>query len=464
MTGRTGWYLSLAACWMMGDFSSAQLAKSANTTEIVHNNVTWRFAQPTTSGVFVTGDPWVLGPVSVVAISNDLNSAEFAPKPGQNGSEINPRGDGAQGYDSGARSYKPELNAALPNGKAASPENPLVLQPGQSLVSMVSWLYRDKDDREPGCPRWYATGTPRPALRSGAILTCLSEAPPAGAFRPSYCGDDKTARFRLGALRTDLLPNLSPVTPLPDLDQLEAEMSRTWFDDCPGWGGAVFHPSMNMPNYGREMGHILNETALMLMLDFGQLPGAPSKERLLINLVQFGIDLAGIADTGGDWCPDGGHGLARKWPILFAGLMLDDEHMKNVGQWETMFQEDATTFYVSQREVDITNSPKWSPDKRAPVAPYTKDDIGLPEWGIRHATEPNRDNRHWDATYRGINNAIFPGFILAARLMGQQKAWNHDPLFDYVDRVMALDGGGKGGTNSLTPFCKAMWQTYGKSQ
>ena len=48
-------------------------------------------------------------------------------------------------------------------------------------------------------------------------------------------------------------------------------------------------------------------------------------------------------------------------------------------------------------------------------------------------------------------------------LMGQQEAWNHDALFDYADRVMAKDGGGERGTNSLTPFCKAMWAAYGQA-
>lgn len=459
MAERTTRLLLLSGCGLL--VGAAAVPAPELRSSITHNEITWAFAAEVASGVFVTGDPWVIGPVSVIGISNTLHSPGYTPKPGQNGSMINPKGKGGEGYDSGAASYRAELNAGRPNGRELSPSNPLQLNAGESLVSMVSWLYRDKDDREPGCPRWYATGTPRPAVRSGAVLTCLADVPPTGSFRPAYCGDDKAVRFRFAALKADLLRTLPPVKPLPSLEQLEKRMSRTWFDEQPGWSGAVFHPSRNMPNYGRDMGHILNETALMLHLDFGQLPGKPLKDRLLINLVQFGIDLTGVADTGGSWPPDGGHALGRKWPILFAGVMLDDDHMKGVGQWQTMFQEDATTFYVSQREVDITNSPVWKPDRRTPTVPYAKDDIGLPEWGIRHATEPNRDNGHWDAIYRQINNGVFPGFVLAARLMGQQEAWNHEALFDYADRVMAKDGGGSRGTNSLTPFCKAMWEAYG---
>jgi hypothetical protein len=455
MMFRTLGYVIAAVLLVFGSYSLAE-------TKVTCNDITWTFSEDCKVGKFVNGEYWVIGPVKITAITNTLNSKDFTPKKGQNGSMINPDGKGLQGYDSGARSYREELNAALPNGKPVSTGNPLVLKPGQSLVSMVSWLYRTKDDREPGCPRWYATNTPRPAVRSGAVLTCLDKVPPEDSFRPPYCGNKKV-QYAKKDLKIDLLKKLKPVGKIPDIDRLEKAMSRTWFDHVPNWSGAVFHPSDNMPNYGREMGHIIINTALLLHVDFDQLPGKPKKDKLLVNFVQFGIDLLAIADNGGSWKSDGGHGMGRKWPILFAGVMLGDEHMQNIGKRDILFQEDGQTFYVSQKEVDITNGPKWKPDRRSPVEPYTKKDIGTPEWGIRHRAEPNRDNRHWKATYRAINNSIIPGLVLAARIMGQKKAWNHDALFDYADRVMKIDGGqndGKPGTNSLPPFPAAMWKAY----
>ncbi len=432
-------------------------------TRLTHNGVTWTFAGEHETGRFVNGEYWIVGPVEIVNITNDRNDPSFTPKRGQNGSMVNPDGGPHQGYDSGLASYRESLNAALPDGKPVSADNPLLLRPNETLISMVSWLYRSADDREPGCPPVSSTpGAPRPATRSAALLTCLDAPPAAGSFRPPYCGSDKTVRFNQADLRLRRLKKLAPVQPMPDVRRIEQAMSRTWVDHVHEWAGAFLHPSEHMPNYGRDMGHIMIQAALLVHVDFDQLPGKPGKERLLVNLVQYGIDLAGIADAGGGWPENGGHGMGRKWPILFAGLMLDDEHMKGVGQWDTAFQEDEQTFYVSQREVDITHSDAWKPDRRAPTLPYEAEHIGMPEWGIRHTRVPEADNRHWAATYRDINNSVLPGFVLAALLMDQKAAWSHDALFDYADRVMArIDEDTAARVSNLPPpFVTAMWKAY----
>lgn len=431
-------------------------------TSVTQNGITWTFARDHQTGTFCNGEHWVKGPVTVVGISNTLHAAGFTPKPGQDGSMVNPGATARQGYDCTLSSYDASLNAGLPGGKPVATDNPLVLQPNQTLISMVSWLYRSADDKEPGCPGFNGgTKAPRPVTRAAAVLTCLSEAPPEGSFRPPYCGADKTIKFNKQKLRIELLKNLPPVARTPDVASVEKAMSRVWIDHVHEWMGAMVHPSEHMPNYGRDMTHAMNNAALVLHLDFNALPDKPGKERILINLVQYGIDLAGIADNGGGWPANGGHSMGRKWPILFAGLMLDDAHMKNVGQWKTRFHEDEQTFYVSQKDVEITHSPRWAPDKRSPTHPYEQADIGTPEWGIRHAAEPQADNRDLGATYRSINGEVYPGFVLAALLMGQKQAWNHDALFDYTDRYMKLLGA-REVAHGPPPFVQNMWNAYRK--
>ena len=109
--------------------------------------------------------------------------------------------------------------------------------------------------------------------------------------------------------------------------------------------------------------------------------GNPSKDTLLIEFVQLGIDCAGVADNGGGWPNNGGNGSGRKLPILFAGLLLNDARMKQVGTWKTRFQEDEQTFYVSQADVEPTHSNRWRPDVRQNTpTPYETKDIGLAEW------------------------------------------------------------------------------------
>jgi len=91
------------------------------------------------------------------------------------------------------------------------------------------------------------------------------------------------------------------VARLPDIHRRLEEISRPWIDHAHEYIGAMVHPSMNMPNYGREMGRILAEVGLLANLDLSKVPGAPKKEELVIRLVQFGIDSTGIADVGGGW-------------------------------------------------------------------------------------------------------------------------------------------------------------------
>jgi len=58
--------------------------------------------------------------------------------------------------------------------------------------------------------------------------------------------------------------------------------------------------------------------------------------------------------------------LGRKLPIIYAGILLNNAHMLNAGVWGrhdgtengtgVSFQEYQTHFYVSQTEIDITQS------------------------------------------------------------------------------------------------------------
>ena len=375
---------------------------------------------------------------------------------------VNPGADSKQGYDNRIDSYDEKLNAGLRGGHAVSPDHPLSLQPNSSLVSMVSWLYRSEEDAEPGTPRFNGgTKAPRPVTRSASVLTVLSQAPPEGSFRPPYCGKDKTVKFNVKNLDLTKLQNLNPVDGAPSPDQLVKDLGRPWIDHVFQFLGAMVHPSENMPQYGREIAATVCDAALVLNLDFSKLHSETTKEKLLVPFVQLGIDLTGIADEGGGWPANGGHHIGRKLPILIAGMVLNDDHMKNVGKWETRFQEDEQTFIVSQAEVDITHSGKWNPDKRAAdKEPYTREDIGMAEWGIVHKMQPEADNRGWRTPYRSVNFNNIAGCALAVRIMGLVDAWNHPALFAYADRMMKKGEFDKGG-NSPSTFLVNMWTQYG---
>jgi hypothetical protein len=439
--------------------------------------ITWTFDRDYAVGQFANGDYWVVGPVTIIGI--DPPSLEVEGRV-TNGSMANPspRLGAKQGYDNGMfagynwgpECYQPGLNIARPNGLDLSESNPLTLQAHCSLVSTISL-------EEPGH---------RPQLRTAAVLTVLDAAVPEGSFRPPYCGSDKTVRFNKDQLNYSLLATVRPTGGSPSLATVERYFERPWLGHIPDWVGYYQHPLDNMPWYGREMAIQIGEGALMLHLNLQSW----QKETLLIRYVQLGIDLHGVVQDGGtgNWVNNGGIASGRKWPILFAGLVLGDPNMTNIGLRSgdylyseghgpgneppdyVHFGEDDQTFYVAQADVDITHSPKWKPDHRdAHMIPYNRGDIGLVEWGIRHATSPQDSNKYWDTAYRlGTTANSWAGFVLAVHIMQEYTSaktlWNHDALFDYMDRYMqvqqAVIGTDAAWQRQRSDFLGAMWDTY----
>ncbi len=458
--------------------------------EISQFGVTWTFDQPVRAGQFVNGDYWVVGPVNIVGIStvsqervgtttlDGFANGGNTPEPRtMNGSMLNPMPaiGGVQGFDSdmyrwhpiagskyGTR-YKAELNVAL----GVKPEKPLVLPPDSSLVSSIS----------------FENGG-RPQIRTAAILTVLAAAPPengATTFRPPYVGTSKPL-YSSKKLRKDLLPNLALVASTPDIKAVSAQFERPWIDHYSHIGDGVQYssPSDNMPTYGREYSQAVGRAALMLMLDEKVLNEKfkQNKDELLIRFVQLGIDLFHVTENGGFWWGKGGLNHGRKMPIIFAGVMLDNDRMRTIGDrskempyWG--FAEDAQTKYIDQADVDMSKSPKWDPDKRAKqLVPYEKADIGMAEWNVGGSapglTGPSALNNFFAHPYRDINGMSYPGLVLPAMLLGQKAAWNHDALFDYTDRWVTWAEKENPETNATRrgiliyggAFQQEMWEAY----
>jgi hypothetical protein len=429
--------------------------------QLAQFGITWTFDKDYTTGQFANGDYWVVGPVTIIGItpaSVEVNGRII------NGSMVNPspKLGKKQGYDSAmygsyARpgDYDPGLNAARPNGRDLSAANPLVLQPGSSLVSTISTPETDG----------------RTQLKVAAVLTVLDRAAPDGSFRPPYSGADKTVRFNKSQLDYSLLAGLKPVPGSPGLATVESYFERPWLDHIPGWPGRSHHPADNMPDYDRDVTTRVGLGAIMLHLNFVN----QRKETLLVRYTQLGIDLFGIIQDGGNenWLQDTG----RKFPVLFAGLVLNDPGMKGIGEKSgdyahtapygpdnpppdlIRFEEDEMVFYVTQLDVDMTHSPQWKPDRRdAMQLAYEEEDIGLPEWGKVRLYDRTTINKYWKTSYRQVIGQAYGGFVLAMHIMGAKDLWNNDVLFDYTDRYMRVETDWR----QTSRFVENMWDTYRK--
>ena len=407
---------------------AVQRAAARELDRAERHGITWRFDAARPVGTFCNGDPWVVGPVRIVAI--DPKCATVGDRT-CNGATVDP--DPAQmkhGYDSllfgqwSKENYDERRNVAL----AVARGEPLLLQPGQSLVSVIS---------NPGAAG--ASG-PVPHLQLAAVLTCLPEVPRDGAFRPPYCkaaAADKTVRFCEADLDLRALAQLQPVEGMPDVREFAATFDKLWLDHFPSWLGRFAHPTAAMKDYGRDLAADVGSAALLLNTDLPQ----QHKRDLLVRFVQFGIDTYGCLKSGCRWSGNGGHASGRKFPILFAGLLLHDEAMLAIGRaypsertqrdgpGTAFFGEDSQTFVVQETAPGEFN---WG------CGGYTKDHAGLAEWGFMHTDDPRKDDASWDGNdYRRCCTACcWLGYCLAARAMGLVEAWHHDAFFGYVDRYL----------------------------
>lgn len=431
--------------------------------------ITWSFSRSRPAGSFANGDPWVLGPVDIVAISPGpaLSGDRVV-----NGSMLNPQVAPVQGYDSmmmgrSDSAYEARLNAALPGGQPLSPSNPLRITLPASLLSAESDLYPEGEN----C--W---------VKTIAVLTVLDALPPEGAFRPCYAGTAKTVLHRAADLDLGRLPALAPPmgAAIPAIAEVSSKLEKTWIEHFPGWVKELMSPTENMPNYGREIAGIVSEAALLLCLE-GK---AEAKEELAIRLVQVGLDNGGLALLPGgaqNWAANGGHMTGRAFPIVLAAALLGDQAlaavMEKTGAYAYSggyhegalppdylhFGEIDQTFFVSQRDIDrMASGPTpglWEPDARSEAIPYAAADLGRADWGIRHAAEPDGDNANPASIYRHVVTPSCSGFVLASLILGIRALWNHEPLFEYLDAWMSEDPFYPD-SEGLSAFMTAMWAEY----
>ena len=242
--------------------------------ETTQYGITWEFERPKQTGQFITGDWWVVGPVSIVKITpgplpvsadnskisiNHWNDTSLKTDTTmRNGSAVVLKTGQTQSYDSRGGAF--DLNGCI--------TLPYKLETNLSLISSISnpalpvnnFCKKILPESEQEC---------QTVMKTAAVLTCLDAVPPAGAFRPPYVGTSKPI-FRAEEIQWELLPKLQSVGEVPSWEEYERYFQRPWIDHLMSWSQQELVPNENQPNYGREFSRLVSTASLMLCLDVPQ--------------------------------------------------------------------------------------------------------------------------------------------------------------------------------------------------
>ncbi len=421
--------------------------------KVSSHGITWTFEEPVPAGQFVNGDWYVVGPVTIADIDpRPLYDDEVEPvtsaeerleRRARHGAVLNtPLVSNRQGFDSrDTGRYEPVQSAHLPIG----------MQPGDALLSAISAdaMLRVSGGASP--------------IAGYAVLTCVGEPLPPDAFRPSYAdhrgatGEQKI--FLARDLRREMLPRLPRPDNTPDIAGFAERFSRPCVD-------IVFFGRASPPyhrGYGRATARATGHGALLLTLDFTD----AEKEPLLINLLQYGIDLYGMVRGGHrGWPAHGGWGSGRKLPIVLAGALLGDDDMARVTEHhpEVMFQENDQTAHDDCWTGAGVVYTGHVGHRRAFAERRTN--LG---WGPYEHLHPTRWTGWIGTSYRGnMTSNTWVGTALAVRILQLEDEWGHDAFLDYCDRWMHEPDPGyrnpydlsKQGNTYDNPLFKAMWDAW----
>jgi hypothetical protein len=411
--------------------------------------ITWTFDGEYTCGQYANGDSWVVAPSTGLKVIGISPKSTVSGGRTINGTTINPKAEmwAKHGFDSSidGGGFDEDLNAARPGGKDLSASNPLIVTKPSSLISSVS----------------HPTAAFRPTITDISILTVVPSAPAAGSFRPPYAGSDKTHYWNKSHLDYSILKK-EPVSGSPTPDSMNGNFTRPWFELATENAGRNFHPLNHQPEYGAYMAEIMGDALLTLHHNYTN----AQKEKLYVSIVQWGLDLYGCATTGAMWPDNGGHNAGKKAPVVLAALALNDPKILSYADAKNptkvvidginttkgfIFAEDRQTWYVTQSDV---GRELYQGDGRAREE-YISSDIGIPEWGEKHASSPDRDGRNWSTYYRDINFVAHLGPALAIRMTkGGMKAWNWPAFFDYTDRSWVNSA------SQMNALPASMWRSY----
>jgi len=448
--------------------------------------VTFSTARPV--GNFVTGEPWVLGPVSITQISpvpsygSTLGNTSCAQDPGtwaatctemggtaccdrsvnrcrynttRNGVQVNPSAAlGLHAFDGRSCGYEHSLRATLPIELPGNQISSVVLtesNPNTPTCSVCAWCGDAWTDTRGGC-NWSP-------IKRGVVLTVMDTVPFADELRPPYVGSSITKkRYRTNTLNTNFL-SLTPAAGAPSFDNVYERVRRTWFVHNAAEGYTLASPSDNMSSYGSAVSRDFGVAALSLVRsDLTAL----QRRTLALHVAQIGVDAGHSLWDGVQWTGSGGHtGYGRPLAAVIAGHLLGDDQLLHILLDPSAVNRSAQIY---RSYYDVATEPDVDGNGNPIVVsnPYYMGVPGFPRM-FPHGVRPFWRNNppvpvDLNAPYfHCCSVPAWVGEVLATRLLGLEADVHRPELFDLIDRVN-MEGFADG--SHTDAWANAMWQLY----
>ncbi|MCC6947006.1 MAG: peptidoglycan-binding protein [Bradyrhizobiaceae bacterium] len=336
------------------DHGTVAQFRSEDATAFSHNQIVWRVDAAldyasNDYGRFALGDFWARAPFNVTEILPAWDGA-------RHGAMLDMGNVSGQGfYDRLA--IEPDYSGTMFAFSGANRSHIPVEMDSDSIHSLIMTVGK-QTPMSGGAAQMLERATVFTSLRDIDIASVT-----ATTFRPSYMGTKRLVNW--SNANTDLLPDLA----LPSGATLPStgQMAQVWLhngpsnvasDGLPGVA-ATIHPDQNMPPYPRDSGIVVSDYAAAVLVD------SADRDTYAKELIQVGIDLFGVHMTAPEhvFMAAAGYGNGWKFPIVFAGFLLDDATLQGFndlmptkfgGDTVHSFGEDGHT-YIGEDELNPGN-------------------------------------------------------------------------------------------------------------
>ncbi|UYV15860.1 SwmB domain-containing protein [Porphyrobacter sp. ULC335] len=443
-------------------------------SQVSRSGVTFTFGSPRPAGQYANGDWWVLGPVTITAIS-----------------PASTLHNGTSGLLTGSGNTTPPYTGRVVHGTMINPGNRSFASGGNlannSTNTLQGWdslglgglpspVYSAPSNVDPG-----ATGTAlavtsgsvvkfvsrltdlpinnRPAGNDMVVLTVVSDVPAPDAIRPGVSRQSKATQVRASDFDVSVFKNFAPTANTPTYGQAISWVSRYHETSMPDSINNTRTKGINNhPEYGRDIARNLHSALLCLHLSSFT---ATQKREILTALAAIADDLVSRAEEGSITLGAGG-GNSWKVPIIVVcaaalGTRAPASWLAQLApDKRSIWAENSQIFRVSGYDIAL---PRFTADGR-PRSAYTQQMIGSAEWGEQQMTAPQNSGSNWDALYRDIVNYSLIGGTLAVELTTGAKAlWDYPEFWLYMDTVYGRRTEGGAG-NTVLPFVQEMLTAY----